>query len=80
MKINCELIANSDVEHLQQIYTGFSILHGGGFLKLKQTIPNMFLQNKNDLNRWVDYKFFNAIVIVNENIRYLLRHSRLELD
>lgn len=23
MRINCELVVNSDVEHLQQIYTGF---------------------------------------------------------
>ena len=69
MKLNCELIACSDVEHLQQIYTGFSILHRTGFLKLKQTIPGEFLQNKNDPHRWVDYKFFNTKVIINEKIK-----------
>lgn len=69
MKFSCELITCSDVEHLQQIYTGFSILHRKGFLELKQTIPTEFLQNKNDANRWVDYKFFNATVIINEKVK-----------
>ena len=69
MKLSCELIANSDVEHLQQIYTGFSILHRRGFLELKQIIPTEFLQNKNDANRWVNYKFFNTKVIINEKVR-----------
>lgn len=68
MTIKCELIANSDSEHLQQIYTGFSLLHRQGFLELKQTIPGEFLQNKNQPNRWADYKFFNTKVIVNEKI------------
>ncbi len=65
MKPICELLAISDVEHLQQIYTGFSLLHKQGFLNLKQTIPREFLQNKNASNRWTDYKFFNTKVVVN---------------
>ena len=69
MQINCELIANSDVEHLQQIYAGFSILHRKGFLNLKQIIPNEFTQNKADANRWVNYKFFNTNVILNGKIK-----------
>ncbi len=68
MNLKCEIIANSDVEHLQQIYTGYSLLHQKGFLTLKQTIPTEFLQNKSEVNRWVDYKFFNTKVIVNEKI------------
>jgi hypothetical protein len=64
MKLVCELIAVSDVEHLQQIYTGFNLLRKQGFLTLKQTIPGEFLQNKNAPNRWTDYKFFNTKVIV----------------
>lgn len=68
MAIKCELIVNSDVEHLRQIYTGFSLLHRQGFLELKQTIPNEFLQNKNDSRRWVDYKFYNTKAILNEKI------------
>ena len=66
MKLNCELIINSDVEHLRQIYTGFSLLHRQGFLRLKQTIPNEFLCHKLDAERWTDYKFFNAKVIIND--------------
>lgn len=68
MNFNCELVAYSDVEHLQQIYTGFSLLDRQGFLKLKQTIPPEFLQNKNTFNRWTDYKFFNAKVVINGEI------------
>lgn len=68
MNLKCELIVNSDVEHLQQIYVGFSLLHQKGFLELSQTIPDEFRQNKNDSRRWVDYKFFNAKVIVNDKI------------
>jgi hypothetical protein len=66
MNLKCELIVNSDVEHLRQIYTGFNLLHAQGFLQLKQTIPNEFLQDKTDGDRWTNYKFFNTKVILNE--------------
>lgn len=68
MTFKCELIVNSDVEHLRQIYTGFSLLHRMGFLKLTQTIPNEFLQNKANPNRWVNYKFYNTKAILDEKI------------
>ncbi len=68
MRLKCELIVNSDVEHLRQIYTGFSLLHRQGFLELKQTIPGEFLQNNNDSRRWVDYKFFNTKAILNNKV------------
>lgn len=68
MKLNCELIVNSDVEHLRQIYAGFNMLHAGGLLRLKQTIPSEFLNNKNDPDRWTNYKFFNAKVVINDKI------------
>lgn len=68
MKLNCEIIAVSDVEHLQQIYTGFSLLHQKGLINLKQTIPNECLQNKNQPNRWLNYEFFNTQVIINNKI------------
>ena len=69
MKIKCDLIVNSDVEHLQQIYTGFSLLHRKNFLELKQNFPNEFLQNKSDPNRWVNYKFYNTKAILNDKIK-----------
>lgn len=69
MTIKCEIIASSDVEHLQQIYAGFSRLHRRGFLELKQTIPAEFLQNKNQPERWTDYKFFNIKVVIDGKIR-----------
>ena len=69
MSLKCELIVNSDVGHLQQIYTGFSSLHDKKILKLKQTIPSEFLQNKDVPSRWIDYNFFNTNVIINDEIR-----------
>ena len=69
MNLNCEIIVNSDVEHLRQIYTGYNLLHQKGFLTLKQTIPGEFLQNKDAANRWVDYRFFNTKVVLNQKIR-----------
>lgn len=71
MAVKCELIVNSNVEHLRQIYTGFAMLHRHGFLDLTQTIPPEFLNNKNDANRWVNYKFFNAKAIINDKISVL---------
>ena len=68
MKLMCEMIVASDIEHLQQIYTGFSMLHQKGFLRLKQTIPAKFLQNKTAASRWTDYKYFNTRVILNNEI------------
>ena len=68
MNLKCELIVNSEEEHLRQIYAGFSLLHSQGFLQLRQTIPSEFLQNKNDSNRWTNYKFLNAKVILNEKV------------
>ena len=68
MKLNCEMIVNSDVEHLQQIYTGFSLLHQQNFLTLKQTIPHEFLQDKSGAERWANYKFFNTKVVINGKI------------
>lgn len=81
MNLKCELIVNSDVEHLQQIYVGFSLLHQKGFLELSQTIPDEFRQNKNDSRRWVDYKFFNAKVIVNGKVSiYYDTHDWNKID
>lgn len=68
MSLNCELIISSETEHLRQIYTGFSMLHRQNFLRLRQTIANEHLQNKQTADRWVDYKFFNAKVIINDKI------------
>lgn len=68
MRIECEIEVSSDVEHLRQIYTGYSILARQGFLKLRQTIPNEALRDKNNPNRWTDYKFFNLRVTLNGNI------------
>jgi len=68
MKIDCEIVAVSDAPHLQQIYTGFNLLHRQGFLKLKQTLPCEFLENKNAPDRWENYRFVNAKVVVNGEI------------
>lgn len=58
------MIAGSDVEHLQQIYTGFARLHREGKLHLRQTIPTE-AKKARGADRWVNYKFFNTTVIIN---------------
>ncbi len=68
MNLNCEIFAHSDTEHLQQIYTGFNLLHRQGFLNLKQTIPAEFLHDKSAANRWNNYKFLNTKIILNGKI------------
>ncbi len=68
MKIDCEIIANSDVEHLQQIYTGFSRLHREGHLNLRQTIAHFDRLDRNTPNRWSDYRYFNTTVVIDGEI------------
>ncbi len=69
MDICCLLTATSDVEHLQQIYADYHLLHQKGLLNLKLTVPSEFLQNKSNPERWIDYNFFNTIVVINNKIR-----------
>jgi hypothetical protein len=64
-RLECELFAYSDSEHVQQIYTGFALLHRRGVLNLRQTIPEDCLRNKTDAGRWLDHRFSNVMVIVN---------------
>ena len=68
MKLNCEMIAGSDVEHLQQIYTGFARLHREGKIALRQMIPSE-AKKARGADRWVNYKFFNTTVIINGTTR-----------
>ena len=62
------MIAASDVEHLQQIYTGFAKLHREGKISLRQTIPSE-AKKARGTDRWVNYKFFNTTVIINGTTR-----------
>lgn len=55
----------SDVEHVRQIYTGFSLLDRAGFLDLQQTIPDEALLDRSNPDRWTDYRFFNVKVVIN---------------
>lgn len=71
MKLDCEIEVRSDVEHVKQIYAGFSLLHRSGFLSLKQVIPKEALQNREDPDRWTDYKFFNVKAVINGSIKVL---------
>lgn len=68
MNLECELIINSDAEHLQQIYAGFAMLHRKGFLNLKQTISDEFLPKNSEPNIRGDYKLFNTKVILDDKI------------
>lgn len=68
MKPRCELIAASDVEHLQHVYTGFAMLHRRGEIVLKQTIPTESLNHRRTPGRWDNYRFFNTTVVVDDSI------------
>jgi hypothetical protein len=39
-KLDCHIIARSDNDHLQQIYTGFALLHHQGIINLQQTVEH----------------------------------------
>lgn len=66
--VECELIAYSDGEHVQQIYTGFNLLHRRGVVSLKQTIPSDCLLNKTAPDRWADYRFSNVGAVIDGRI------------
>jgi hypothetical protein len=71
MKLVCEIEALSDVEHVKQIYAGFSLLHRAGYLDLRQVIPKEALENRSDPDRWTNYKFFNVKATLNGSVRVL---------
>jgi hypothetical protein len=81
MNLGCEIVVNSEVEHLRQIYAGYALLHQQKVLNLKQIIPREALRSKTKPNRWTDYRFFNAKVIFNKKtvILYDL-HDRNLID
>jgi len=81
MKLNCQVEVRSDVEHVRQIYAGYSLLHRGGFLDLKQIIPDDVLEDRSDPDRWTDYRFFNVKVVINGTVRVLYDlHDRGWID
>lgn len=71
MKLDCEIEALSDVEHVKQIYAGFSLLDRAGYLDLRQVIPKEALENRNDPDRWTNYKFFNVKATLNGSVKVL---------
>lgn len=79
-RLACELIACGDGDHVQQIYTGFALLHRRGVLTLRQTIPGDCLLNKTDPGRWVDYRFSNVTVTVNGRSVCYDMHDRNWID
>jgi len=75
MALECELIVSSNAPHLQQLYTGFSMLHKKGIIKLKQTIkPNTEDDRSNLYND--DY----LIVIINNKTLFYDIHDSNEID
>jgi len=69
MTLSCKLVAVSDVEHLQQIYTGLSQLAHDGRIKLNQAVVT--LKNPEILARgkWTDYRYFNTFLEIDGRIK-----------
>ena len=42
-KLHCHIYANSETDHLRQIYTGFALLHRRGIINLRQTVEEKTL-------------------------------------
>lgn len=80
-KISCELLSKSNMPHLQQIYTGFSILHDAGIIRLNQKVvrENLFDETKPPHLR--DARENHLKVVINREITvYYDTHDGFEID
>lgn len=79
--VDCEIEVYSDVDHLKQVYAGFSLLDRFGMLKLRQVIPKLASRNLSDPDKLTDYKYFNTKVILNGAISIVYdMHDRNWID
>jgi len=75
MALKCELIVSSNTPHLQQLYTGFSMLHKSGIIKLEQTIKPIIKEGNSTL-----YNDDYLIVIINNKTLFYDIHDSDEID
>src|SRR5256885_17175399 len=80
-KITCELFVHADSVHLQQLYTGFSILHRKGIIRLIQRICRENIMDKTKDHHLWDAKLSHLKVIIDgESALYYDTHDSFEVD
>lgn len=77
----CELLSHTNAEHLQQLYTGFSMLHRKGTLQFIQRISRADIIDTTKPPHLLDVKYAHCKVVVNDNIvLYYDVHDSFEID
>jgi hypothetical protein len=80
-KIVCELLSHSNSSHLQQIYTGFVLLHKSGAIELIQRICKTDFIDKKKPPHLQDGRVSHLKVLVNkEKVVYYDTHDSFEID
>jgi hypothetical protein len=80
-EITCELLSSSNTGHLQQVYTGFHLLHGGHVIKLSQRICKKELIDTTKPPHLRDAKRYHLKVLVNrDRVIYYDCHDSFEID
>lgn len=80
-KLHCKLIIFSNEEHIQQVYTGFSILEKNGFITLEQVIQNINTFDNNKAPHLRNAKLTHCKAIINKQITLFYdMHDSWEVD
>jgi len=79
--ITCQLCSHSNCTPLQQLYTGFRLLHRRGIIKLEQTIVREEIRNAHAPQHVQYARYAHLRVVVNKrvNVHYDVHDSR-EID
>ena len=79
--ITCEIFAHSDSIHLQQLYTGFSVLHKRGIIQLTQTTRKQDTIDKDAPPHLWDAKRSHLKVLLDRHyVLYYDTHDSFEID
>jgi hypothetical protein len=79
--IRCKLICQTDSIHLQQLYTGFAILHRTGVVRVNQTVRRENIYDKNKPIFLRDARMTHLkVVLDNRRVLYYDEHDSFEID
>jgi len=67
--ISCRLLYQSASPHIQQLYTGFRLLHRSGFLRLSQEMRRTPVSYRNDAPHLADASHAHLDAVVGEQLR-----------
>src|SRR5687768_1355458 len=80
-EITCELLSSSNAEHLQQIYTGFYMLHENGVVQLTQRICKEHTIDETKAPHLWDVKRSHLRVVLNgDRVMLFDTHDSFEID